>query len=331
VVTDLTIHKAKDNSFKLILSEHELFVEFLRDFIKIDMLNDVQPADVEDVTERFLPLFQDNKDSDTVKRINLKGNIPLFVIAIVEHESQVNHRASFKMLQYITLVLADYEKEANKAKEGISKTKEFKFPPVLPIIFYDGPGNWTAATDFLDKTELNQVFHKYIPKFEYELVNLNQYSQSDLAEFGDTLSLIMIIDKIRTPDGISLLGKLPPDYVGQLALNIPEHLNKLIADVITILLSRINVPKQEINAVTEKIYQRRLQEMFTFIEDYDVQEARRVFRQEGIQEGIQKGRQEAIQESRQEAVRNMKKESLSDETIARILNISVEEVRALSH
>jgi len=46
-------------------------------------------------------LFQDSRDSDTVKRISLRDNPPLFVIAILEHESGVNHRASFKMLQYI--------------------------------------------------------------------------------------------------------------------------------------------------------------------------------------------------------------------------------------
>ena len=292
----MAIHKAKDNSLKLILGEHELFVEFLRDFINIDILNDVKASDIEDLTERFLPLFQDNKDSDTIKRINLSGDIPLFVIAIVEHESKVNYRASFKMLQYIMLVLDDYEKEVNKASGSkISYTKNFKFPPVLPIIFYDGQGKWTAETDFLQKTELNEIFHKYIPKFEYELVSLNEYSENDLAKFGDTLSLIMIIDKIKTADGMSLLNKLPPDYVEQLALNIPEHLSKLIADVITLLLTKINVPKDEIEEVTEKIYRRRYKEMFAFFDDYDVQETRRIARDEGLQEGLQEGRQEGLQ------------------------------------
>jgi hypothetical protein len=85
----MAIHKARDNSFKLILGNHELFVEFLRDFINIDLLKTVKPEDIEDLSERFLPLFQDNRDSDTVKRIKLKDT-PLFVIAIVEHESEVN-------------------------------------------------------------------------------------------------------------------------------------------------------------------------------------------------------------------------------------------------
>ncbi len=144
---ELTIHKAKDNSVKLILGEHELFVEFLRDFIGMDIFKDISAPDIEDISERFLPLFQENKDSDTVKRINLKGDVPLFVIAIVEHESKVNFRAGFKMLQYITLVLDDYEKEANKKTDGVTFTKDFKYPPVLLVVFYDGEGSWTAETN----------------------------------------------------------------------------------------------------------------------------------------------------------------------------------------
>jgi len=144
------IRKAKDTSLKLILDEPELFVEFLRDFVPIDMLKNISPADVEDVSERLLPLQMEQKDLDTIKRVNLKGDRPLFVITVVDHESTVNFRAPFKMLLYIALVLENYEKEINKEVseqkkserkkyEGrITQTKDFKYPPILPIVFYDG-------------------------------------------------------------------------------------------------------------------------------------------------------------------------------------------------
>ena len=278
------IHKAKDSSFKLIFGNNSLFTEFLRDFINIEILKDIDPSAIEDITERFLPLFTDQKDSDTVKRINLKNNMPFFVISIIEHESEINHRASFKMLQYIALVLNDYEKEANSLHEKISFTKAFKYPPVLPVIFYDGQSRWTADMNFLYKTEMNDIFKRYIPKFEYILVNLNKYSVEDLAQFGDTLSLIMILDKIRKPDELRILSRIPPDYVEKLALNVPNHLKKLITDVITVLLTKINVPKNEIEAITEKIEKRRFQEMFA-IENYDVQATRREAEKKGVKKG----------------------------------------------
>ena len=326
----MTIHNAKDNSLKKILSEPELFVDFIKDYVKIDLFKDIKPTDIEDMTERFLPLFQDNKDSGTVKRINLKGSGPLFVIAIVEHESQVNFRTSFKMLQYITLVLTEYEKDANKENRNASKAKNFKFPPVLPIVFYDGVGNWSAETNFLDRTELSDVFYKYIPKFEYALVSINQYEVSDLVQFGNALSLIMIIDKIQTVDGLSLLTKLPPDYIAKLQLNIPPHLDKLLADVITVLLKRINVPNEEISEITEHIYQRRLNEMFNFIEDYDVQETRRVAREEGIKEGIKEGiiegKKEGINEKSYRTAKRALKMGDSPEHVAYVVELPLRKV-----
>jgi len=305
-----------------------LFAEFIRDFIKIHILSDISPEDIKDISERFLPLFQEGRDSDTVKRINLKGNIPLFIIAIIEHQSEVSYRTSFKMLQYITFVLADYEKEANKKNKGASELKPFKYPPVLPVVFYDGPGNWTAETDFLDKVELNDVFYKYIPKFEYEVVRLEDYSVEDLVRFGDTLSLIMIIDKIRTADGISMIRKLPPDYIEKLKLGMPPHLGKLLADVITVLLKRINIPDDEIEPITAAIHERRLHEMFQ-IENYDVQETRRIAREEGIEIGEARG--EARGEAKTEAdITQIVKMFSQKKTLGEIsaaLDIPVEKVR----
>ena len=72
----MPIHNAADNSFKLIFGDHRLFSDFLRDFINIDLLKGVKPEDIEDLSERFLPLFQEGRDADTVKRINLNGPPP---------------------------------------------------------------------------------------------------------------------------------------------------------------------------------------------------------------------------------------------------------------
>jgi hypothetical protein len=258
----MPIYHAKDNSFKQILGNNQLFAEFLRDFIPIDILKNVAPEDIEDVKERYTPLFQESRESDTVKRIRLKNQSPLFVIAIVEHESGVNFRSSFKMLQYITLVLDVYEKEVNQADPGASLRKDFKYPPVLPIVFHDGAGPWTAEKNFLNRTALSDVFEKYIPKFEYELVSLYQYSPEELTRFNDVLSLILLIDHIGTLEGKNLLKALPRDYLEQIALKIPENLNKLLTDVVTTLLDRFGAEKDDIAEITGYIEKKEITTMF---------------------------------------------------------------------
>ena len=109
---------------------------------------------------------------------------------------------------------------------------------------------------------------------------MNEYSVSDLMKFGDALSLIMIIDKIKKPYDMNMLCDLPLDYIERLKLNIPPGLKKLLMDVITVLLTKINVPQEEINDIVDRIEKRGISEMFA-IAGYDVQETRRAAREEG--------------------------------------------------
>ena len=103
----------KDSSAKLIFDNHILCAQFLRDYVDVELLKDVQPEDIEDISERFLWLWQESRESDSVKKIHLKGKEgadTLFVITLIEHQSRVDHDMSFRVLRYIVQVLTDYEK-----------------------------------------------------------------------------------------------------------------------------------------------------------------------------------------------------------------------------
>lgn len=70
-------NKAKDNGAKLVFDDPVLCAQFLRGYVDIDLLKNVQPEDIEDISERFLPMWQEGRDSDSVKLIHLK-ELPLF-------------------------------------------------------------------------------------------------------------------------------------------------------------------------------------------------------------------------------------------------------------
>ena len=81
-----------------------------------------------------------------------------------------------------------------------------------------------------------------------------EYSFENLAEFGDVLSLFMMTDKLKSPEDLGRLGKLPKEHVEHLSkMNVPPHLKKLLVKVITVLLQKINVPKEEVHDLVEKI------------------------------------------------------------------------------
>ena len=292
---------------KLILADPQLFAEFIRDFIPIEILKNIKPTNIEDVSTRLLSLVSEQKDGDTIKRINLDDGKSLFIITIIEHESKVNFRAPFKMLLYIALILNDYEKEVNK-NTNITFSKDYKYPPILPIIFYDGESEWTAETNFLNRTEMNDIFEKYIPKFEYELVSLKDYSFDDLAEYGDILSLFMMMDKVKTAEALGELSDRVKEYGKRLKdMNVPPHLMKLLVSVITVLLNKIEVPHGEINALVERIDERGVNEIMS-IEDYSVPQVREQARAEAraeIRAEVERQKAEA-EKQRAETERRLK-------------------------
>ena len=64
--------KFRDSSSKLIFEDPILCAQFLRDYVDIPLLKDVQPEDIEDETERFVHLFTEERNSDVIKRVRIK-------------------------------------------------------------------------------------------------------------------------------------------------------------------------------------------------------------------------------------------------------------------
>ena len=285
---ELQNHEAKDNGAKLVFDDPILCAQFLRGYLGIEILKDVRPEDIEDISERFLPMWQEGRDSDTVKKVHLKGQ-DLYLIALVEHQSKVHYNMAFRILRYIVMILNDYENEQEKLHPGITKTKEFKYPPVLPVIYYEGTESWTAVRNFKDRVYLSDVLGKYIPDFEYLVVPLTSYTNQELIEKQDELSLIFLINKLRSSEEFKNLKEVQKEYFEHLGEHTPEYLLKLISKIIAVLLYRMNVPRKEVEQFTDQIIGREFNMLFDSFEAYDVQETRRISREEGRMEGRMAG------------------------------------------
>ena len=88
--------KTEDSGAKLIFSNPTLCAQLLRDYSGIELLKNVQPEDITDVTERFIPMFTDERDADIVKQVRItgyggSGRDEEIFIALIEHKSGVDY------------------------------------------------------------------------------------------------------------------------------------------------------------------------------------------------------------------------------------------------
>ena len=126
--TQLSNPKLRDSSSKIIFADNILSSQFLRDYADMEILRHIRPEDIEDVSERYVPLYSTERNSDTVKRVDISKylptqdceetkatggllavdstkvkplKLPLYIISLVEHKSQVEYNIVMQLLRYM--------------------------------------------------------------------------------------------------------------------------------------------------------------------------------------------------------------------------------------
>lgn len=278
--------KVRDSSSKIIFGDPVLCCQFLKGYVNIPILKDVQPEDIEDVSERYVHMFVEERNSDVVKRVRLKENTTSFyVISLIEHKSLVEYNVVMQILRYMIYIWEDYEREQEREHPGISKTKDFKYPPVLPIIYYDGSMNWTASVELKERIFLSDILEEYLPNFKCILVQLKDYSNAELMEKKDELSIIMLISRLQKAADFETIGReVNAEYLNDITSKSPKYLLDIIAQIIEVLLLKVNVPYEEAEAFAGQVKERRMGELFANFEEYDVQATRRDEREKTIED-----------------------------------------------
>lgn len=211
-----------------------------------------------------------------------------------------------QVFRYMAFIWEDYEKEAERQQTGISRSKSFRYPPILPIVFYDGEDNWTAAVSLHDRVLLSDILGEYIPNYRCILLQLRDYSHAELMEKKDELSIVMMINKLhKAADFTTLAETVSGEYVRDITLRTPEYLLDIMAQVVEILLLRINVPREEAADFAEQVKERRMGELFANFEAYDVQATRREAHEEGRKEGREEGHEAGWQQAYEEGIKKL--------------------------
>lgn len=285
--------RKKDSSAKLIFGDPVLCAQFLDGYVDIPILKNVRPEDIEDVSNRYVHMFAEERNSDVVKCIHVKdenGNeMPFYLISLIEHKNQVDYNVTMQIPRYMVYIWEAYEKEMEKKQGGISKTKGFRYPLVLPIIFYDGVRNWTAATQLRERIILSDTLLKYIPDFDCILVQLKDFSNAELMKRKNELSIVMLIEKMQSADDFRTLEQeVDLAYMQEAVEHSPEYLLDIMSQIVEVLLAKLNIPQEEIDCFTGQIKERNMAELFANFKAYDVQATRAEARAKEREAGIEK-------------------------------------------
>ena len=224
-------------------------------------------------------------EADRVKEIRISGEAPIYLISLIEHKTEVDYNIHMQIFRYMVYIWEKYERDEEKRHRGSTKRKGFMYPPILPIVYYEGTAKWTAPLEFKSKILLGNELTRYLPNFSYYLVPIQKYSNESLLEHGSEISFVMLINKLQTKEDIELFRQLPPEKVAAILKDTPDYLLEIIAKIFRAFLLNVNVPEDETEELTELVKERKMGQLFANAEKMDIQAERRKT-EEAIDRGL---------------------------------------------
>ena len=330
-----------DSGGKLIFGDNILCSQFLRDYADLEILRNIRPEDIEDVSERYVLLYSSQRDSDTVKKVNISKylpfaenenplELPLYIVSLVEHKTKVEYNVCMQIFRYMFCIWDDYEKQMEKSHPGISARRDFRYPPILPIVYYEGTDRWTAPTDLADRILCKELLGDYLPHLTYQVVRLHDYSNEELLSKGDEISLAMLVNKIRCQEDVEIFTQLPKEKMDGILRDTPAYLLEVMARLARALFYNMDIPEDKTEEAVAKIKERKMGRLFEGI-TFDYQAEMRKMREatEAAEREIEAARQSAQQEieaarqSAQQEIEAAEQKKIEAQKIEEIANQTV--------
>lgn len=269
----------KDIRAKDIFGNRELCAQFLRDYADIPLLKNVQPQDIEEAELRHHFFDEAELNSDNVKRIRITdasvaGELSeLYVVALIEHKSYVDYDVAMQLLRYMVCIWYDWAKEGRTLSEH--RGKDFKYPPVIPIVYYEGKQEWTAGMRFQDRILLGEVFGDFIPDFTYRIIENRKYTQDELLLKEDEISLLMLLNQIQAAEDTSIFREIPLERLNHILLHSSEAVVNEVVKAVQGLCRCLNLTEEETEEYTQKVKERNMGYLWENAEKMDMQAERR--------------------------------------------------------
>ena len=267
-----------DVNNRIIFKNHTLCAQFLRDYIGLDIFKDVRPEDIVDVTEKYQKYLGISFDTDTVKRVHIRGmedDMPMYLISLIEHKSDVDYNVIMQLLQYMTCIWHDYEVTMKNNNLGNAKSKDFLYPPILPIVYYEGKRRWTAPMSLGKRIFMSDVFSAYVPDFTYKLINLHEYTNDELLSHEDEMSFLMMLNKIQSVDDFTEFLNVNREHVKKIIDGASEGMMEIITGTLWNMLMKMNLSVDEAHECVKELGERNMGNWFENMDKIDIQAERR--------------------------------------------------------
>jgi predicted transposase/invertase (TIGR01784 family) len=292
-------HHLQDLGYKEFFSFIKLFEQLIQGFIDGSWKAFLDYEKAERIEKSFvLPRFK-KTEADILYRVPLlsdpKKSIHLYIL--IEHQSSVDQKMAFRVLCYLVEIWKYVLKNTPKKERD---SANYKLPPLLPIVLYNGKEKWTAKTKLKDMVDGAEFFKKFTPNVEYHLVDVPRLNEEKLEKLKNSLSAVFLLERPATYE--ELEERLEKAFQF-LECEENEEIVKLVLDWFVCNL-KVHLPEEE----AEKFYKQWLKKNKKSEELKNMLETTlEKIKLDGVQQGKEEG---ALEELRNKIIRVLQKRKL---------------------
>ena len=123
---------------------------------------------------------------------------------------------------------------------------------------------------------------KYIPDFSYELVALRDYSNRELLDRQDEISVVMLFNKLQGREDIADIRSIPSEEFQRILANTPPYLLDLMAQVVRSFLTQMDIPEKDAEQTVAYIKEGAMGKLFANVEPIHVYYERKMAEKDAL-------------------------------------------------
>lgn len=222
-----------DEGYKNFFKHPKMVEDLLRGFVDAPWVDEVDFSTLEKLPHEYtVDKKLKKRASDTVWRVR-SNNTWLYIVILLEFQSRPDPVMAFRMMSYVSLLYLDFYAE----KRFVKKQGQLQFPPIFPIVLYNGKVRWHKAvevSDLIAKAPLG--LEPYRPQLRYCLIDEGTYTNDELALQNLVAALFRLEKSQSEQDVAEVLENLV------IWLDSPEQSN--LAYAFSAWLSQVLLPKR---------------------------------------------------------------------------------------
>ena len=129
----------------------------------------------------------------------------VMIYILVEHQSKVDRMMGYRLLSYMCRIWESQRREyvAQELPPG-----EWRFQPIIPIVFYTGDQRWEALPSLELLMDLLAALRRFIPKFDVLLLDVKRAADETLLRSNHPFGWLMTVLKQEMADEPEFIAAL---------------------------------------------------------------------------------------------------------------------------